>query len=61
MAKDNSGSENFHYNNVEKKDKNFMYKNFILILILQLLEVLILKLVVLLREVLRERNLLELI
>ena len=28
MAKDNSGSENFHYNNVEKKDKNFMYKNF---------------------------------
>ena len=28
MAKDNSGSENFHYNNIEKKDKNFMYKNF---------------------------------
>lgn len=28
MAKDNSGIENFHYNNVEKKDKNFMYKNF---------------------------------
>ena len=28
MAKDNSGSENFHYNNIEKNDKNFMYKNF---------------------------------
>lgn len=28
MAKDKSGSENFHYNNIEKKDKNFMYKNF---------------------------------
>lgn len=28
MAKDNSRSENFHYNNIEKKDKNFMYKNF---------------------------------
>lgn len=28
MAKDQSGSENFHYNNIEKKDKNFMYKNF---------------------------------
>ena len=28
MAKDISGSENFHYNNIEKKDKNFMYKNF---------------------------------
>ena len=28
MAKDNSGSENFHYNNIEKKDKNLMYKNF---------------------------------
>ena len=28
MAKDNSGNENFHYNNIEKKDKNIMYKNF---------------------------------
>ena len=28
MAKDINGSENFHYNNIEKKDKNFMYKNF---------------------------------
>lgn len=28
MGKDNNGSENFHYNNIEKKDKNFMYKNF---------------------------------
>ena len=24
MAKDISGSENFHYNNIEKKDKNFI-------------------------------------
>lgn len=28
MARDINGSENFHYNNIEKKDKNFMYKNF---------------------------------
>lgn len=28
MAKDINGSENFHYNNIEKKDKIFMYKNF---------------------------------
>lgn len=28
MSKDKSSSENFHYNNIEKKDKNFMYKNF---------------------------------
>ena len=57
MAKDNSGSENFHYNNIEKKDKNFMYKTLkevtvitvifqIQILISRLLEEHILKLVV---------------
>lgn len=28
MSKDKLTSENFHYNNIEKKDKNFMYKNF---------------------------------
>ena len=28
MSKDKGTSENFHYNNIEKKDKNFMYKNF---------------------------------
>ena len=27
MAKDINGSENFHYNNIEKKDKNFIFIN----------------------------------
>jgi len=27
MARNNSVSGNFNYNNIEKKDKNFMYKN----------------------------------
>ena len=72
MAKDNSGSENFHYNNVEKKDKNFMYKNFKRSncyncnfsnsnFNFATFRGAHLKLVVLLREVLRGRNLLELI
>ena len=71
MAKDINGSENFHYNNIEKKDKNFMYKNFKRSncyncnfansnLILQLLEEHILKRVVLLMEALKEQSLLEL-
>lgn len=58
MAKDNSGSENFHYNNIEKKIKTLcirILKEVIAIiatfhiqtLILQLLEGHILKLVVL--------------
>lgn len=58
MAKDNSGSENFHYNNIEKKIRTLcirILKEVIAIivifqiqtLILQLLEVHILKLVVL--------------
>ena len=27
MAKDINGSENFHYNNIEKKDNEFMKKH----------------------------------
>lgn len=58
MAKDNSGSENFHYNNIEKKIRTLCIRILkeaiviivtfqIQILILQLLEEHILRLVVL--------------